>query len=196
MMGPARVSAPERMDDPGVDGAELAVGLEDLRAVNRWMGGGRVVLRHLVPMLRRLPEPSCSLLDVGTGSGDIPLMAVERARREGVTLRATATDIHPATLALAARHTAAEPLVVVERADALALPYPDGTFDFAVCCAALHHFDGEEAVQALRELGRGASRGVIVSDLERSRTALASVQLLAHTLWRSHPITRHDGPVS
>lgn len=191
-----RVSGAERMDEPGVDRAELATSLRDLRRANRWMGGSRVVLRHLGPMLGRLPEPACTLLDVGTGSGDVPLTVVRWARRRGVRVRATATDFHPGTLALAREHTAEEPEVAVERADALSLPYADGAFDFALCCTALHHFEAEDAVRVLRELHRVAARGVVVSDLVRSRTALLGVRLLAETVWRRHPMTRHDGPLS
>jgi hypothetical protein len=38
--------------------------------------------------------------------------------------------------------------------------------------------------------------GLIVNDLARSRTALLGARLLAATVWRTHPVTRHDGPLS
>jgi hypothetical protein len=48
----------------------------------------------------------------------------------------------------------------------------------------------------LRELDRVARCGVVVTDLYRSRPALLGARLLAATVWRRHPVTRHDGPRS
>jgi ubiquinone/menaquinone biosynthesis C-methylase UbiE len=137
------------------------------------------------------------VLDVATGSADIPLHVARWARSRGVRMQVVATDNHPGTLEMARERTAGDPDVTVEAADALALPYPDGAFDVALCSCALHHFDAEEdAVQVLRELDRVSRVGLIVNDLRRSRPALLGVRLLAATLWRRHAYARHDGPLS
>lgn len=184
------------MDEPDVDPRELAHGLADLRAVNRWLGGTRVVLRHLRPMLRRLEGREVRVLDVATGSADVPLAVARWARARGMRVRVLATDLHPGTLEEARRRTADDPDVEVAEADALSLPFDDGAFDVALCCTALHHFDGADAARAVRELDRVSRAGWIVSDLRRSRPALLGARLLAATLWRGHPVTRHDGPLS
>lgn len=188
--------AAEQMDEPEVDRRELATSLDDLRRVNRWLGGTRVVLRHLPPMVARTGAAEFTVLDVATGSGDIPLAVARWARGRGLRARVTATDAHAGTLALAREHAGRDPDVRVEHADALDLPYPDGEFDFALCSTALHHFEDDDAVRVLRELRRVARRGVIVNDLRRSRAALLGARLLAATVWRTHPVTRHDGPLS
>jgi SAM-dependent methyltransferase len=185
------------MDRPDADPAELARGLADLRAVNRWLGGTRAVLRHLDSLFADAPAAPRHILDVATGSADIPLAIVRHARASGRTDRVVATDVHPGTLAEARARTAGEPWVRVEHADALALPYPDGAFDAALLCTALHHFDARaDLLRVLRELDRVSRRGVVVSDLKRSRAALLGARLLAATVWRRHPVTRHDGPLS
>ena len=85
----------------------------------------------------------------------------------------------------------------VEAADALQLPYADGAFDFALCSTALHHFDArDQLLRVLGELNRVAGIGGIINDLRRSRPALIGANLLAATFWRTHPVTRHDGPLS
>ncbi|HEX8696285.1 MAG TPA: methyltransferase domain-containing protein [Longimicrobium sp.] len=196
MSGLARAEGAERMDEPGQDRAELARSLADLRAVNRWLGGTRVLLHHLAGLADRHPRERYRILDVGTGSGDIPLAVAEWARRRGTGVEIVATDNHPTTLELARAHTAAEPAVAVEYADALRLPYPDASFDFALCSTALHHFGEGDDLRVLRELARVARIGVIVNDLARSRAALLGARLLAATVWRRHPVTRHDGPLS
>ena len=50
--------------------------------------------------------------------------------------------------------------------------------------------------QALLEADDAGERLVLVTDLLRSWTGLAAVRLLAATVWRRHPVTRHDGPAS
>lgn len=191
-----RASGAERMDAPGVDPAELSRSLDDIRAVNRWLGGTRVVLRDLDRLLRPRPTERVRILDVATGSADIPLAVARWARERGIPVEVRATDVHLGTLEVARQRVAADPDVRVEAADALALPYADGTFHVALCCTALHHFDTPDAVRVLRELRRVASLGVIVSDLRRSRPGWLGARLLAATVWRRNPVTRHDGPLS
>lgn len=191
-----RSRAPEMMDRPDAEPEELARSLADLRAVNRWLGGTRMVLGALRPMIRRVRERPIRVLDVATGSADIPLALARWARGRGLELEVTATDFHQGTVEVARGLAAGEPAVTVERADALDLPYADGAFHFATCSTALHHFDPEEAVQVLREMSRVASRGIVVSDLRRGLLPLWGTRALASTVWRRHPITRHDGPVS
>jgi SAM-dependent methyltransferase len=196
MAGFPRAHAPELMDQPRQDAAELARSLADLRQVNRWLGGRRAMVRAVAGIASRLGAEEVRVLDVATGSGDVPLALTRWARGAGRRLRVVATDLHPQTLELARAHTRADPDVEVRQADALALPFADGEFHVSLCSTALHHFDEPEAVTVLRELDRVASHGVVVGDLLRSRGGLLGARLLAATIWRRHPITRHDGPVS
>jgi len=192
-----RMAGAELMDEPAQDPGELARSLEDLRAVNRWLGGTRVALHHLRDLVRRHPRGEYRILDIATGSGDIPLEVARWARGEDVQVRIVATDNHPATMQVARQHTAAEPSIAVETADALRLPYADDSFDVALLSTALHHFDAErDCMRVLREMHRVSRVGFVVNDLARSRTALLGARLLAVTAWRTHPVTRHDGPLS
>lgn len=192
-----RAAGAERMDEPGQDPAELGRSLADLRGVNRWLGGYRVVLHHLARLVARHPRPAYRVLDVATGSADIPLKISAWARRKGIRMEIVATDLHATTLAYARRQAAGDPHVRVEPADALDLSYADGAFDFALCSTALHHFDArDQLLRVLRELDRVAGIGGIINDLRRSRPALVGANLLAATFWRTHPVTRHDGPLS
>jgi 2-polyprenyl-3-methyl-5-hydroxy-6-metoxy-1,4-benzoquinol methylase len=193
----SRAGGAERMDEPDIDARELEDGLADLRAVNRWLGGRRVAIRLLGRMLRRMPAGQpVRVLDVATGSADLPLALVRWAARRGILLEVLATDAHERTLAAARRAVATEPRVRIAPADALALPFDDGAFDFALCATALHHFDDAAALRVVRELDRVARYGWVVSDLSRSLPALIGARILAATLWRNNPVTRHDGPLS
>ena len=193
---PARVTgAEERLDAPTThDPAILEESLGHVTAVNRWLGGWRSVVLHLPAVLPA--EGPARLLDVGTGSGEAAIVAAEWARRNGRELHITATDANPAIVEIARRRTAGYSEIRVEAADALALPYPDGAFHVAMLTLTLHHFEGEAAVRVLRELGRVARGGIVVSDLDRSWANYLGARLLAWTIWARNPLTRHDGPLS
>lgn len=184
------------MDSPEADARELTRSLADLRAANRVFGGTRAMLALLRPLIDQVGEPPVRVLDIATGSADIPIEISRWAARRGRELEVVASDIHPLTLRVARERAASDPHVTIVGADALRLPFADRAFHLVTCSTALHHFTDDDAVRALREMARVASVAVVVLDLRRSRTALASVGLLAATVWRRHAITRHDGPVS
>jgi hypothetical protein len=183
--------AAELLDQPDHDEAELAQSLAHVAAVNRWLGGERALLRALAPRLR----PGLRVLDVGTGSGDLPIAVVRAARRRGLAIRLTAAELHAQTRAIAARRCRDFPEIEVVSGDALALGYPDDAFDVALFSLVMHHFEDDAARAALREAARVAPV-VIVNELHRTRANHAGARLLAGTLWRGNRITRHDGPLS
>jgi 2-polyprenyl-3-methyl-5-hydroxy-6-metoxy-1,4-benzoquinol methylase len=190
-----RQRRPERMDRLDADPTNLARSLRDLRNVNRWLGGRRSAVRHVLDIASRVPAVTVQVLDVGTGAADIPIALLRTGRRRGLQLHVLGVDRHPATAAFAVA-TASDPELEIAQADALALPFRDAQFDVAMCNTTLHHFDAEEAMRVLAELNRVARWGVVVTDLARSRAALSGALLLASTVWLRHPITRHDGPWS
>lgn len=191
-----RERQPELMDRPDADAEQLGRSLRDLAVVNFFLGGRHTAVNLVLGLARQIGGSDVSVLDVGTGGADIPRRLVAEARRRGIRLRVVASDLHATTLAYARAATAGIPEILVQPADALSLPFADDSFDVVTCSTTLHHFEREEAAQALREMVRVASRAVVVTDLSRSAPALAGAHLLAITLWRNHPITRHDGPTS
>lgn len=134
------------------------------------------------------------ILDVGTGSGDLLSAAVRRTSEWGRPAVAVGLDLHAATLAVARTRTTGIPLV---RGDGLRLPFTDGAFDLVHLGMVLHHMDGDALPGLLREAGRVARGGrILVSELERAVPNYLGARLLAATLWRFNPVTRHDGPLS
>jgi len=186
--------APELLDDAVHDPQELEQSLEQVAAVNRWLGGARALMRHLGPFLD--DARVTRILDIGTGSADLPRQVVHWARRHGRRVELTATDLHPQMRAIAAARCAGIPEITVEAADALALPFADAAFDVVTLSLTLHHFDGNDQVNALREAARVARRAVIINELRRTRINYLGARMLAATLWRSNRLTRHDGPLS
>jgi len=186
--------APELLDEPVHERGELAQALDQIAEVNRWLGGQRSVLRALAPLLQR--DRALRVLDVGTGSADIPLAIDAWTRQRGLAVHIIALDRHPQMYTIAAERTAASPRILVAAADALALPFGDDAVDVVLLSLTLHHFELEGQVTALREAGRVAARAVIVNELERGWPNYLGARGLALTRWRSNRLTRHDGPLS
>lgn len=187
--------APELLDEPAHAPGELEQSLAQVAEVNRMLGGTRAVLRALRPFAT--PGSELRVLDIGTGSADIPLAIARWAARRSVQVRIVATDVHPQMRRIAAAGTAPFARVIsVEDADALALPYGDDDFDVALLSLTLHHFDGDDPITVLREAARVTRRAIIVNELERCRANWYGARLLAHTRWRGNRLTRHDGPLS
>ena len=183
----------ERIDAPGHDPSVLAGNLADIRRANRWLGGIRLTLRGIERLSRDLrPGDGLTVLDVATGSADIPAAVVAWARRRGLRARVVATDRSHEVLCLAQR---AVDGIELAAADARCLPFATDSFDVAMCSLVLHHLSPADAVQMLREMGRVARRGIVVNDLVRTRWSYLSVWILTRTIIRN-PLTRHDGPLS
>jgi ubiquinone/menaquinone biosynthesis C-methylase UbiE len=186
--------ASELLDEPRHDARELEQSLRHVAQVNRLLGGSRAAWLALLPLLT--DARTTTILDVGTGSADIPLYLARRARRRGLPVRIVATDVHPQMRHLARRRVADHHDIIVGAADACRLPYADAAFDVVLLSMTLHHFEYAGQVEALLEAGRVAARGVIINELERCRTNYWGARLLAATLWRGNRLTRHDGPLS
>jgi hypothetical protein len=183
------------MDQAGNATPEVHETLRDLGRLNRYFGGVRTVRWHLRRMIEAQAETTITLLDIATGGADIPRALCRWARRRGLRLAIEAMDRSQQVLGAARAWCAAYPEIRLRHGEAPPLPYPDKSFDFAVTSLFLHHLTEDHGVYLLQEMARVARRGLIVSDLRRSRTARA-LTALGTRLLSHNRLTRHDGPVS
>jgi ubiquinone/menaquinone biosynthesis C-methylase UbiE len=184
----------EWLDEESHDPEALRRNLRDIRRINALLGWTALTVREVARHVRATGARTFSLLDVASGSADVPLAIAHWATRVGIAARITATDISTQVVAIAREQTADMPGVLVEQQDALALPYGDASFDIALCTLALHHFAPDDAVLLLRNLAR-VGRHVLVFDLARSPLAYYGVILLTRAL-AMDAMTRHDAPAS
>lgn len=180
----------ELLDDPRVDDRTRVIAMRDVARANLYFGGTRVVLREFRAATLGHPENWKTILDVGTGSGDLAGCLREAGLQRGARVQLFGVDLSPA-LARVAR-ASGTPAVC---GDGLRLPFRDRSVDIALCCQLVHHFADDAAIHLLRELDRVARHRVIVCDLRRSWAAAAGFWLTAHPL-RFHPVTRRDGVAS
>jgi SAM-dependent methyltransferase len=189
LLSPPRTRGVETLDTPDADPVLAQRSLRDVALANRLFGGTRAVLDALDPLWHRLPRQA-TLLDVGTGIGDIPARARRVAARRGVTLGTVGLE---ATVSLAEANRGINTWLVC--GDARRLPFADHSVDVVTCSQVLHHFFDADAHCVLAEMNRVARIQVIVSDLHRSRVAAAGIWLASFAL-AFHPASRHDAVVS
>lgn len=163
--------------------------MKDVERANYIFGGLRAALTELEPALSEARGPA-TLLDVGTGAGDIAETAHDIAKRRGVALKTIGLDTSEALLR---RHRARNDSVVV--GSALELPFADRSVDIVMCSQLLHHFPDAQAVALIREMNRVARVRVVISDLRRSWLAAGGLWLASFVLG-FHSVSRHDGVVS
>jgi len=186
----------EIIDGPPVPFKDMACCMTDISRVNALFGGRMVTMVHVKRLLAARPaDRLVTVLDVGTGAGDIPRELVRWARREGRRIRIFALDRDPATLQIAATLVRDYPEITFLRGDALALPIRAGSVDLTISAMTLHHLEPDAGVQYLAEMDRAARVGFIVNDLVRSRLAHWVVWLITRFITRG-AISRHDGPLS
>jgi SAM-dependent methyltransferase len=179
----------ELMDEPVAASAELDGNLADIAFANRWLGG-------IAPIVREVRRSGArTVLDVGSGRGDVAHALVRDGRRRRIDLRATCLDHSEQMLEIARRRTGGDERLTFVHGSGERLPFDDDAFDVVTCTLALHHFEPPAARALLRELRRVARCTPIVGDLMRSALAYAGTWLYANLTSRNR-LTRHDAPLS
>src|SRR5204863_8197277 len=111
------------MDRPQPVTRELERDLANLRSFNRWFGAHRLVRNFLRHWLK--PNETARILDVATGSGDIPRLIADHARRHDLAIQIDAIAQQDSTIEIARRLIAAYPDIHFSTANLLECHRPE-----------------------------------------------------------------------
>lgn len=195
LLTPDRLYEEELLDAGVGTDEDVLDNLTDLRRINRYLGGARVIIKTLSTRIKNNVAGGWSLLDVGIGSADIPLAVADEFRSRGVDLSVTGIDLSDRILRLLRDRLNINGRMSLVRGDALSMPFADDSFDFVTASLFLHHFREDDAVRLLREFARVAKRAVIINDLVRDLVPYYFTRLTGPFLAKSY-LTRNDAPVS
>jgi len=182
----------EMMDRPQPVSLELERDLERLRQLNRWFGSHRLVSTFMRRWI--MPGAQMRVVDLATGSGDIPRLLVDHGRRIGARIEVDAVDQQAATVEIARGLSADYPEISYHAANILEWDCAHA-YDIALCSLVLHHFSDEDAVRLLRRCRALSRRFVLASDLRRGFLLRAGVYLLTALIFRE-PMTSFDARLS
>jgi ubiquinone/menaquinone biosynthesis C-methylase UbiE len=180
-----RVSTPEILDSPDCPPREIEASLRDLSRINRWFGGVATTRKLIERVAAATGKKHFEVLEVAAGFGEVPKLAAQQLARQGITLEVTHLD-------RAASHLLPGTRTVV--ADALALPFPDSSFDLVSSTLFAHHLEPEELARFATEALRVTRHAVLINDLVRNPLHLALVYA-GFPLMRSY-VSRVDGLAS
>jgi 2-polyprenyl-3-methyl-5-hydroxy-6-metoxy-1,4-benzoquinol methylase len=170
----------------------LECDLERIRQLNRWFGSYRLILGFMRRWIK--PGARMRVVDLATGSGDIPRLIADHARRIGVQVEIDAVDRQTATLEIARKLSVGYPEISCHEANILQWNSVE-RYDIVLCTLALHHFSDEDAVRVLQQCSELSRRFVLVSDLRRGFFLQAGVYLLTALIFRE-PMTCFDARLS
>ncbi len=190
----------ELLDRAGeVSEHDLEETLRDIRRANIFGLGTWVVKHHLAELVRNTPKDrTLAILDLATGSADIPEELCRWAHSQGRKVEIVATDISPEILGVARKRIAKAGFassINFLACSATAPPFPDKTFDVVTCSLAFHHLELGQAQEAMNEMARLSRLGFIINDIYRSQGAWLMACVLARITSMSR-LTHHDGPAS
>jgi ubiquinone/menaquinone biosynthesis C-methylase UbiE len=180
-----RVNTPEILDSSDCPLADVTASLQDISRVNRWFGGVGTARRLIERVASETGRKHFSMLEVAAGFGEVPRVAARELQHKGITINITDLDI-------AASHLQrGHPAVV---ADALALPFRNGSFDLVSCNLFAHHLEADDVARFGVEAIRVCRYAVLINDLVRHPLHLALVYA-GWPLMRSY-VSRFDGVAS
>lgn len=179
-----RVHVEELLDAGTGSDRDVALSMADLQRMNRWLGGRRVLRVLLREQVKRAGLTQFSLLDVATGSADLPGLVRKWYPRSFV-----------AGLDLKLRHLQSRNGVPVVCGDLFSAPFPPRSFDFVTATLFAHHFTDDELPALLRAMAALARRALLISDLDRHWFPFYFIQA-AWFLFARSPITQFDAPAS
>ncbi len=171
---------------------QLSKALRFLERSNRLLGGHSCVVRHFESWSRRWSQgETVRVLDVGAGAGDLLLALRRWADRTGRRLALTGVDAAKAVVEQARRALRGRDVELREE-DLFSFADHGRKFDYVIASQLLSHVPSDRQAEALRALDKLATRGLVVSDVQRSRPAYWGARALTAAF--GDPVVRHDGP--
>lgn len=191
-----RSSQPEIMDDLQLQGESMKILLDDLKVVNKWLGGNAITLDGIAQLLSPYDKNQrITILDVGCGDGELLRQCASWGAKHQIELNIIGIDANTHILSEAIKrseHLKNSSFKVVDiLSEKEALP----EFDIALCTLFTHHFNEAEIIQLLKRLTLKAKVGVVINDLHRSRWAFWLFRIFS-LLFLKTKIAKHDGLVS
>ncbi|MGQ1837973.1 methyltransferase domain-containing protein [Kocuria turfanensis] len=167
----------ELMDDPDCDLGALRRTYARFEAINSLLAGWSATYRRRIRPLA-VPGRPLTVLDVGSGGGDVARALARWAHRDGVDLRVTGVDpdarAHEWAVGRTAHWSARRPHLTppaFRRTTSRELVAAGETFDVVVSNHLLHHLDPEQVRGLVADSERLARRLVVHNDLVRSPAA-------------------------
>ena len=174
--------------------AELNNCMRELETINHLTLAYRPTLNWIRRLIKRRPKTSAAgvtILDVGSGGGDMLRMIRAKCSQPGLSL--IGADLNPLA-AQVARGIGAADGIRYETANIFDFA-ADETFDLIISSLFAHHLNDRELIRFIRWMDAHATGGWFINDLHRHWLPYYFIKLAAMLFSRDRFI-RHDAPLS
>lgn len=184
----------EKMDLSGSNPEKLRNTLAQFRHINSYLSGWkRLFYRYILPQCTDTSR-TYTLLDIGCGGGDIPLMLSGLAKKSGINLKITGIDTDPRAIAFLEGQKIPE-TVTFRHVHTHDLATEGAVFDFVISNHLIHHLSENELITLAIDAEKLARRMILFNDLRRSGAAMFWFNLFTLFAFRDSFI-REDGLIS
>ncbi|MDP2687103.1 MAG: methyltransferase domain-containing protein [Aequorivita sp.] len=186
----------EIMDDLNFQGEEMKNLLEDLKTVNKWLGGNNISIDGIEKLLKGHPkENKLTILDIGCGDGELLRNCALYAKKNELKFECIGIDFNENILNYAENQSKEFPNIKFIKVDAFLEEELIPNCDIAICTLFMHHFSNENIEGLLKIMLNKSKKGLVINDLERSRMAF-NLFKIGSKLFLKTKTAKHDGLVS
>ncbi|WP_163407214.1 methyltransferase domain-containing protein [Flavobacterium ajazii] len=191
-----RTEETEIMDDFTLEGAELTEALDQIAKINQLLGGNKLTLHGLKKLLRKTDAVKPLLIaDIGCGNGDMLRMLALYGKKKGLNFKLIGIDANPFTIRYAEDLSKEFENIEFKCIDIFSPDFDSLKYDIALCTLTLHHFSSTQIKDILKHIYHNTSKGIVVNDLHRSKTAYRLFKLICD-VFNLNDMSRKDGLVS
>lgn len=190
-----RSAQAEWMDTADFDPRVAAQSFRFIQVVNRFFGGTWPVKRFIAQAARRHPPGRrLQILDIGSGSCDIPVAVCRWAAKKGIPVSFVCVEASDLAVALAQKRLARLPHLPIRLVHGDIFSYlPAQGFDYAIGSMLFHHLEAPRIQSLIRWLAPMVAHGIFINDLRRCPGGYLGCLALAMSA--SAPV-RHDALLS
>lgn len=174
----------ELMDDFSIQDERIDTALEELKIINKFLGGISTTKSALKLFLTN-DNKEFTVLDIGSGSSDNLIAATDSFPN----IKILSIDKNLRTL------TNVKNSIPKINSDAFYLPFRNNSCDLVHVALFLHHFTEDQIKILLTEFLRISKKGIIINDLQRSYFALFGIKILT-VLFSKSEMVKNDAPIS
>jgi ubiquinone/menaquinone biosynthesis C-methylase UbiE len=185
----------ELMDDLECSGEMLTHTLNELKTINRWLGGNHVTTDGIRTFFDSHPQEEYTVADIGCGGGDIIRVMHDWASKQSSLVKFVGIDANPNIINLAKSRLKDLKNVTLSVQNVFSERFSEEKVDIATCTLFTHHFTDSELVDLITALKFKSRIGLVINDLHRHPFAYYSIKYLT-AIFSKSPMVQNDAPVS